>query len=323
MIKDYRKAARRLKGLGISVVPLRIDGSKLPKMKWGHLQDELISDKELNYQFKACGGVAAITGRISRLYVLDYDLKYQFETQDFWSDFMAQVPKDMKKRFLINTTKNNGMHVWLRTDFEDKSRHYTRRPSTIPELMEKYNELLIEDDDPLAISERLLKNPYEVVIESRSKGSYAVIVHPDYERFYGEELQEFSIEEVEFLNEVAYSLDYCFVPKSSYVSTKEDFSSIRKFNDDANPEMISSLLSATGMYTEVGRERDGTILMLRMGSKSKYSGKIFGDNAVFYIHSSNAPLFEDAQGSGIAPFDVFRVCKNLTHEQAVNELTNK
>lgn len=323
MIKDYRKAARRLKALGISIVPLRTDGSKLPKMKWGHLQDEYISDKELEYQFKECGGIAAITGEISRLYVLDFDLKYQFETQDFWKDFMAGVPKELKKKFLINTTKNAGMHVWVRTDFEDKSRHYTRRPSTIPELLGKYEALQKKNDDPIGNSRQILKNPYEVVIESRSRGSYAVIVHPEYNRLYGEELQEVTVEEVEFLNTLAYSLDYCFIPKSTHVATKDDYKTAREYNDDATPELVSSLLSATGMYTEVGKERNGTLLMLRTGSKSKYSGKIFGDNAVFYLHSSNAPLFDVSHGNAISPFDVYRVCKNLTYEQAVNELNKK
>jgi len=322
MTKNYIKTAKKLKAQGVSVVPLRTDGSKLPKIKWKHLQDEYITDKELEYQFKECGGIAAITGAISRLYVLDFDLKYQFESQDFWTEFMNKVPTVMKKKFLVNSTKNDGMHIWMRTDFEDQSRHYTRRVSTIPELQAKYDKLIKENADPIKVSEMILKNPYEVVIESRSRGSYAVIAHPDYTRVWGNRLKEFSIEEVEFLNEIAYSLDYEFIPRQTFTGEVKEYKTVVEFNNNATPEQVLALLESTGMYKYVSKERDGTLLILRTGGKSKYSGKIFGDNSVLFLHSSNAPLFDTTGDCAYSPFEVFRICKNLTYEQAINELNN-
>lgn len=317
---DYRKSARKLKELGISVVPLRTDGSKLPKIRWGHLQQEVMSDKEIEYQFKKCGGIAAITGKVSRLYVLDFDLKYQFQTQDYWKAFMERVPKEVRKKLLINATKNNGRHAWMRTDFEDQSRHYTRRVATIPELQARYDQLIKENADPLQVSEQILRAPYEVVIESRSRGSYAVIQHGDYDRIYGKTFQELSIEEVEMLNDAAYSLDYEFIEKKVYNTDVGSFKSIRKFNDDTTPQEVVAMLEDTGMYRYVGKEYGGNLLVVRVGSKNKYSAKIFADNSVLHLHSSNCPLFDITQKRSISPFEVFMVSKGLTHEQAVNEL---
>ena len=97
---DYIEHAKALKKIGVSVVPLRTDGSKLPSMKWKPYNERLMADFEIEKHFKDCGGVAAVTGEISRLYVLDFDLKYQLDTQDFWTAFMEKVPKEMKKKFL-------------------------------------------------------------------------------------------------------------------------------------------------------------------------------------------------------------------------------
>lgn len=323
MKTNYVKAAKALKDLGISVVPLRLDGSKLPKIKWGDFQDRVMTDKEIIFHFSECGGIAAITGNISRLYCLDFDLKYQFETQDFWKAFMEKVPKNIRKKMLVNETKNKGKHIWMRTDFEDKSRHYTRRACTIPELMKKYEQAILDNTDPLAVSEHILKSPWEVVIESRSRGSYAVIRHPDYTRIYGNRLQEFSIDEVTMLNEIAYSLDYCFQHKEIFNGTTVDFSTVRKFNEEASAGMVLSLLESTGMYKYVETKRDGTIIVLRIGSSNKSTGKIFADNAVLHLHSPNAPLFDTSQKNSISPFEVYMVCKNLTYEQAINELNKQ
>ena len=120
---DYRKTAKKLKDLGISVVPLRTDGSKLPAIKWSIYNERLMTDFEIDKYFKSCGGIAAVTGKISRLYCLDFDLKYQLESQDYWTAFMEKLPKHIKGKMLINETKNGGKHIWVRTDWVYYPRH--------------------------------------------------------------------------------------------------------------------------------------------------------------------------------------------------------
>ena len=317
---DYRKTAKKLKDIGISVIPLRKDGSKLPKIEWKVYQERLMTDYEINKYFEECGGVAALTGKFSRLYNLDFDLKYELDTQDFWTKFMDRVPKEMKKRMMVNTTRNKGMHVWLRTDFAAKSTHLTKRASTIPELMDKYTQILSSTTKtPEQASELILRKPYEVVIETRSRGSYAVIAHPDYNRVFGT-LNEFSVEEVEFLNEIAYSLDYCYQPKPVFKGKVGEYSSIRKYNDNANGALTLSLLESSGMFKYIETERNGNIKVLRLGSTSGYSGRIYADSGVFHVFTSNS-LFDTAIKSSYSPFEVYTTTKNLTFEQAMKELS--
>lgn len=317
---DYRKTAKQLKDKGISVVPLRTDGSKLPSLKWKIYMERLMTDFEIDKYFKECGGVAAVTGKISRLYCLDFDLKYQLETQDFWTDFMEKLPKHVKGKMLINETKNDGKHIWVRTDFEAKSLHLTRRASLIPELMQRYQELLDKGKSPQEASELILRNPYEVVIETRSRGSYAVIAHPEYKRWHGNQIKEFKPEEVEMLNNVAYSLDYLYQPKPVFTGEVRDFSTVRRYNEEGNGAKTLALLEASGMFSYVTTERNGNIKVLRMGSKSGYSGRIYGDTGVFHVFSPNT-LFDISQKSSFSPFDVYMVTKNLTFEQAIKELS--
>lgn len=319
---DYTAQAKALKDIGISVVPLRKDGSKLPKIKWAIYQERIMADFEIEQHFKECGGVAAITGKISNLYVLDFDLKYQHDTQDFWKAFMDKVPEEMKKRMFINRTRNNGFHVWIRTEFEDTSRKLTRRANTIPELMGRYQLMLEEGISPIAASENLLKSPFEVIIETRSRGSYAVFYHTDYTRFYGKKLNRFTIEEVEFLNEIAYSLDFAFEPERVHIGKVQEFSTVRQFNESATPQDVMQLLESTGMFSYVGTERGGNLKVLRRGSKAKYSGRIFLQNAVLHLFTQNS-IFSTLNKTSFSPFEVYMVTKNLTHEQAVKELSKK
>lgn len=317
---DYRNTAKKLKNKGISVIPLRTDGSKKPAIKWSVYQDRLMEDWEIEKYFKNCGGVAAITGEVSRLYCMDFDLKYQLDSQDFWSAFLKLIPKKLKGKMLINETKNEGKHIWVRTDYEAKSTHLTRRASLIPELMTRYQELLDKDKTPQEASELILRNPYEVVIETRSRGSYAVIAHPEYKRWYGTNIGDFSVEEVSVLNEAAYSLDFCYRPTPVYTGDVSEFSTIREYNDKANGALTLSLLCSTGMFSYVDTDRKGDITVVRMGSKSGYSGRIYGDTGVFHVFSPNT-MFDTSVKSSFSPFDVFMITKNLSLEQAIKELS--
>ena len=317
---DYRKTAKKLKDAGISVVPLQTNGSKLPAMKWSVYQDRIMADWEIEKYFKSCGGVAAVTGNVSRLYCLDFDLKYQLDTQDFWTAYMEKLPKSLKGKMLINETKNNGKHIWVRTDYQATSTHLTRRASTIPELMDRYNELLVKGKTPQEASELILRKPFEVVIETRSRGSYAVIAHPEYKRWYGESIGEFTMDEVAQLNAVAYSLDFCYQPKPVFKGEVKDFSTVRNYNESSNGASTLALLEATGMFTFVDTERTGNIKVLRMGSKSGYSGRIYGDSGVFKVFSPNT-MFDTNVKSSFSPFDVFMVTSNLTFEEAIKQLS--
>src|SRR5690606_6648441 len=155
---------------------------------WKEFQDRLMTKREVEMHFAKTTGIAAITGEISRLLCIDFDLDKQLEGQDYWKEFCNQIPSALKKKMLVNSTRKGGKHIWMRTDFVSKSSKITHRYLTIPELKERYDDRIAQGLDPMTVSNSLLIKPLECVIETRSHGSYAVISHPSYERFYGKEL---------------------------------------------------------------------------------------------------------------------------------------
>jgi len=316
---NYTKQAKNLKNMGISVVPLRTD-SKLPKMKWKPYITRIMSDKEIDEHFKDCGGIAAVTGEVSNLYLLDFDLKYQTKNQDFWKDFMAEVPDTIKKKMLINKTKNNGFHIWMRTDFEAKSTHLTRRASTIPELMIKHSELVELGRTSEQASELILRKPFEVIIETRSRGSYGVITHKDYKRFYGKKIHKLTVKEIESLNEIARSLDYSFIKKEIFSGSTKDFSTLKKYNENSTGDSVLDVLVRSGMFSFVETERSGNMTILRIGSNSIHSGRIYRDTGVVHLFTTNS-IFDISSKSSFSPFETYCIINNLTKEQAIIRLS--
>lgn len=315
---DYRFQAKALRDAGVSVIPVKSDGSKLPGIRWKEFQDRLMTDVEIEQHFFDCGGVIAITGNISNLICIDFDLDKQREDQDYWKAFMSQVPDEMKQRMLINRTRSGGFHVWLRTDYEDKSRKVTHRVLTIPELMIKYEKMTKEGANTDTASMMLLKKPVECVIETRSRGSYGVFVHEQYTRFYGTGLSWFTKEEVDFLLNIGYSLDFNYKKPKVYTGESSDYKIIKKFNEDATPEGVVKMIESSGLFKLYDQDSNGNYRLERVGSSSLFSAYVYGDSGILHIFGLN-PLTENDQNS-LTPFEVFCAVNSFTDDEAIVEL---
>jgi hypothetical protein len=315
---DYRYEASTLASLGISVIPVKTDGSKLPKIRWKEFQERIMSEEEIDRHFFDCGGVIAITGKVSKLLCIDFDLDKELESDDYWSMFMSRVPEEMKKRMLINRTRSGGFHVWLRTDYEDKSRKVTHRPLTIPELGTRYKVLLENGANEKTASTMLLKKPVECVIETRSKGSYGVFIHEQYSRFYGNKLSYFTKDEVEFLLNIGYSLDYNFKKQKVYTGKESAYKIICKFNEDAKAGGIVDIIQKSGLFTLYDIDNNGNYRLSRVGSSSPFSAYVYGDTGVFHIFGLNP--FTQNDNNTLSPFETFCVVNNLTEYEAVKKL---
>lgn len=315
---NYVKEALRLKELGISVIPLRKD-SKKPSILWKQLQSKSLEPKEIEKYFKDTGGIAGVTGTVSRLFCLDFDLDKALPGQDYWKEYMSHVPDDLKKKMLINQTRSGGYHIWMRTDYKDHSRKLTRRFLTVPELMDRYEESLKIGADEYNASQALLNKPLECIVESRGEGAYAVIHHESYKRFYGETFQEFSEEEVQFLINTCYLIDCEFTPIKRYAGETADiYSIIRKYNEDTNAADVVALLESSGVYTYATEDYNGNIKMKRAGSSNPYSGRVFIDSGIFSTFSTDT-LFK-GEKNNYTPFEVYCAVNNLTEYEAVEQL---
>jgi hypothetical protein len=316
--KDYRYEALALASIGISVIPVKDDGSKLPKIKWKEFQERIMTEEEIDLHFESCGGVIAITGEISKLLCIDFDLDKQRDSDDFWGSFMSQVPVHMKEKMLVNQTRSGGFHIWLKTDYEDKSRKIAHRPLTIPELNDRYNILIDNGANEDTATTILLKKPLECVIETRSKGSYGVFVHHQYKRFYNKSLSWFTKEEIEFLLNIAYSLDYTYKPKRVFEGNVNSYRIIAKFNKDTKASGVVRMLEESGMFTVFDIDTNGNYRLSRVGSSSLFSAYVYGDTGNLKIFGLN-PLTNDEK-SVLQPFEVYCAVNELTTDEAIEKL---
>lgn len=314
---NYIFEAKALASIGISVIPVQIDGSKLPAINWKEYQSRIMTEDEINYHFFNCGGVIAITGEISKLICFDFDLDKERDSDDYWKSFMDQVPHEMKERMLVNRTRSGGYHVWLRTNYTDKSRKVTHRALTIPELTERYEMLLKNGVDEDMATMMLLKKPVECVIETRSEGSYGVFCHEQYSRFYGTSLNMFSNEEVEFLFNIGYSLDYNYKKPKVYTGEVGNYKTIVKYNDDTTPEQVVDMIVSTGLFVQYDTDREGRYRLARIGSSSKFSAYVY-TTGILHIFGLN-PLTNDERNT-LSPFEVYCAVYNLDEQEAINKI---
>lgn len=315
---DYRDFARGLRDRGVNTVPLKIDGSKLPAIYWKHLQTKFITDEEIEEHCLDCGGLAGITGKQSRLFCFDFDLDKQILYQNYWKEFMAGIPREMKERMLINETRSKGYHIWGRSDFVDRSRKLTHRLLTIDEIYARYKKGVKDGLDPIKISANLLNNPRQCIIETRFEGSYGVIVHPEYKRFYGEQLQEFTEAEIKFMYDRAYELDCRFIKATPYKGEVGDFRIIVQYNEDTKASEVMDMIISTGAYEYHSVNSSGDILLRRVGSNSSYSSKIFLDSGVVYDFGTSN-IFSDGKQSH-TPFETYCAVNGFDEQEGIQSL---
>jgi putative DNA primase/helicase len=94
---------------GISVVPVRCDGSKAPAVAWKHYQERIANDDELRSMFSNGCGIGIITGGVSgNLEVIDVESAAPIE--DFLSLIERHNPKLLRDLVII-ATPSGGRHL--------------------------------------------------------------------------------------------------------------------------------------------------------------------------------------------------------------------
>lgn len=315
---NYVTEARYLISIGISVIPVKSDGSKMPAIRWKDYQTRLMNDAEVVQHFTNCGGVIVITGKVSNLICLDFDLDKAVDPDATWKEFMGHVPVEVKERMLINKTRSGGFHIYLRTEYEDKSRKITHRPLTVPEIIKRYENFLEMGANELTASVTLLKKPVECVIETRSRGSYAVFLHPSYSRFYGKSLHPFSPSEVEDLLSVGYSMDWRYIRPKKRSGNIKDYKVLKRFNEDITAEDVVGLLEGSGMFKFYDTDSNGNFRMARVGSGNPFSLFVYHDTGVAHVFGMNPLTEEDKQT--LSPFEVYCAVRDFTEEEAIEKL---
>lgn len=114
------KAALAYIRAGLSVIPIRCDGTKalaLPSGTRAHFEQRIATVSELEGWFvKYNLGIAILGGKVSgNLECIDFDLHAE-KTFPAWCDLIETENKELLSRLVINRTPRPGYHVIYRTD---------------------------------------------------------------------------------------------------------------------------------------------------------------------------------------------------------------
>lgn len=108
--------ARAYVARGLSVIPIKTDGTKSPKLSgWREFTRRLPTDAELAQWFSQEAGIGVVPGPASgNLVVLDFECKYD---RPAWEEWLSGLPFQLKAvltDFPVVRTPSGGRHVWIR-----------------------------------------------------------------------------------------------------------------------------------------------------------------------------------------------------------------
>jgi hypothetical protein len=198
---------------GLSVIP--VNSTKSPSVpQWGKWQVSPMSVDESKKYFKDAWGVAILTGGPSRVFCIDFDLKYDI-TNFLWNDFKKSIPAPILEKAWVQKTMNNGYHmVFLApTTRLNGNQKWAERYTTPSEQRSTYD-LAWQNKDTRNKALRIAYgDKSRVLIETRSgsselcKGFFLCPPSPGYEKIFGDKFNELSEQEYDLLEEVGRSFN--------------------------------------------------------------------------------------------------------------------
>ncbi len=109
--------ARAYIASGLSVVPVKADGSKSPSLSgWRAYSSRLASDEELQGWFTKGGvGIGVVPGPASgNLVVLDFENKYSRSAYSEWLQGLSEELLAILPTLPLVRTPSGGRHLWIR-----------------------------------------------------------------------------------------------------------------------------------------------------------------------------------------------------------------
>ena len=104
--------ARKYAEAGLSVVPIRTNGSKRPTVAWKEFQTRLMTNEELYKNFSSHVGVAVIGGEVSGgLEAIDIDESSLVQPM---LDMISTVQKSLENQLPVVRTPSGGAHIYYR-----------------------------------------------------------------------------------------------------------------------------------------------------------------------------------------------------------------
>lgn len=204
--------AKKLIEQGYSVIP--VNSRKNPTIpKWGKYQINPMSLTECDEFFKDAAGMAILCGGKSRLFCMDFDLKYDL-SGDLFERFKKAVPKELLMKAYVQTTINKGYHLVFKVPSTRLfgNERFASRYTTEYEQHETYMEAFRSVETRSKALKIAVNDKSRVLIESRSGsstvcGGYFLIPPSNgYKKLHGK-FTEITEQEYDLLVEVARSFN--------------------------------------------------------------------------------------------------------------------
>lgn len=320
--RDYAAA-------GLSVLPIKTDGTKRPRVKeWGHLQKDIATPDEIDQLFRGMVGVAIIGGRVSGgLECLDIDAPDLVEP--FEASIRELAPGLLERLPTVATPRNSY-----------GGRHYRYRiagdvPGNTPLARSEPRPQFNKDGTP-KMDQRTGKQRIapDVLIETRGEGGYAIAPGSPgecqesglpYKHVAGPPLTEvptITADEHGLLWSVARSFNRHIeerdVKGAPSKAPRDGLSPGDDFNARATWEEILEPADWQKVFP-----RGDVMLWRRPGKQDGASAttgiKSRSGNELFCVFSSNAHPFEGPNGRPCSTYSKFAAFATLNHNGDMSE----
>lgn len=282
-------AAKDYVASGLSVIPVKPDGSKAPPISWKPFQTQRASDAELGQWFEneEGKGIGIICGQISgKLEILDIDAPELYEP---FCALVEEVCPALLDKLLLVMTPDNGYHFYYRCN--------------VIEGNQKLAEKLVKHDDNG-------KPKYDTLFETRGEGGYVIApaspatCHPSnkpYKLLRGEftNLPEITSEERDIILTFARSFNEKVIQHEEEQRKEQNKSDVKRPGDDFNAKFDLSdwnnLLTKHGWKKKMGTGR------AEYWAKPDKTGRGISATLnhrasnLFYVFSTSASPFEAEQ----------------------------
>jgi len=331
--KSLRDLAKRWAASGISVVPIRPDGTKSPSYKWTELQHRILTEDEIDKEFKDGHGIAVIGGKISgNLEVLDFDIpKDKDSGQEFgpcvfdqWYENLDIDILEIVEQMPRVQTPSGGIHLYYRCEELEGNQKLARQ---------LFDEYVDKNGNPRPLT----------VIETRGEGGYVLApgsppecheTGRTYDLIAGdfESIPTITVEQRAELFDIARSFDETKMEEAKLeksqraYSTKTEDGRLRPGDDFDRRATWDEILIPLG-WSFAFRRRDGVACWRRPGkSKGGISATIrpyTPDSGVekeyFYNFSANGDPFPENEA--LTKFQAYTIANhNGDYEAAAREL---
>lgn len=287
-------SATGYRNAGLSVLPIRADGSKAPAIaSWHDLQTRLASDKELfGWFINTSHGVAIIAGQISQgLEIFDFDNPPELTSYDpqktiaEWRELVEETAPGLLGKLPHISTPRGGLHLYFRCDQIEGNQKLAQLPDA--------------QGKPRAI------------IETRGEGGYVLApgcppgCHPtgkQYSLIQGDlaTIPRITPAERQVLLDAARALNqHTSPPKNANTHSNQNRTGLRAGEDFNERGDLGALLTKHG-WKFLGNSSAGERWQRPGGTHN--SATIF-PSGWFYVFSSNADPFQP--GLAYSKFGVF------------------